>query len=297
MSKSSLSGLIYIVIGIVILFVVFQLFQNSSQKTYPLLTDLRKDISHVNTLKIESTVTGLNITESEDEFFYAVLEQSNKSENNSLTLIMSDRNNQLTLEVAKQQKLAISMFNFSNLNSKLNIKVPKSFKGTLDVVSTTGSTTINTISLNSLEVETTTGGLKLDRVNSDKINIESTTGSIRINNVTADRLKAESTTGSIHVDSNLTSFDIESTTGSIHITQDDVFDDSKLTSSTGSIHLNLKDDPKSLHVFVETTTGSVQVKKTGYNMIQNSRQEQEFQFGDGATQLKVETTTGSFHFN
>lgn len=294
MQKSRASGLIYIIIGIVILIAVFPIFENKNQKNLPLVTEVTNELKTIHTLEIESTVSAINITESHDELFHATLNQSSSNNSRSLTLVSESDNNLLTLQVENQKSRKVSLI--SNLDSNLTIKIPKHFNGTLDIVTTTGKTQINNLNLKTIDIETTTGGIKLNNVNVDEIELESTTGSIEVSEVVANRLIAESTTGSIQVNGKkILSFDVESTTGSIRLNQDAIYANSVLTSTTGSIHVSLNQDPTSLNVKFETNIGNAHVQKSGYNRIQNSKNKQEFQFGSGETILDVETSTGSFH--
>jgi len=298
MKRNVASGIIYIVIGVVIVLFAFQYFQYKGTSKHPLITEVTNDLSGIDTLIIESSVTAIHITETNDSVFSAHLEQSTSS---PFTLLANVSSNKLTLEVAKQKP----NFPFINLNdigkkvfgSKLLIQIPKHYNGNLNISTATGSTEIQNLNLKAIKLESTTGSVKLNNTKSNHIKLESTTGSIHVNDVMTDSLEAESTTGSIHLNNNsIAAFDVESTTGSIHVSQDDILKGSKLSSTTGSVHVSLNNAPTSLNVTFETATGKPHIKKTGYNMIQNSRDKYEFQFGSGETSLKVETSTGSFHF-
>lgn len=295
MKRNRVSGFFYIIIGIVILIAVFQIYQKTIKHQYPLVTEIANDLKTTHILKIESTVTGINITQTDDLSFSASLNQATNHNDKPLTLLSNVEDGTLTLEVVHQDS-KLSLFNINSLNSSLDIKIPKHYNGALDIVTTTGKTQINNLNLETIEIETTTGGIKLNNVTVNGIELESTTGSIEVNEVVANRLIAESTTGSINLNGKkMLSFDVESTTGSIRLNQDEIFANSKLTTTTGSIHVNLSQDPQSLDVTFETKTGSAHVKKSGYNRIQNSKNDQQFQFGSGETSLVVETVTGSFH--
>ncbi len=124
---------------------------------------------------------------------------------------------------------------------------------------TTGSVNINTINSNGdVNVNTSTGAIKIAKLNCVNLNAESTTGDINLSNTIAtDDFTINATTGSIKLDnSDATNINVNTTTGSVTGTllSDKVF---ITETSTGSVNV-----PKTTtggRCEITTSTGSIKI--------------------------------------
>ena len=164
--------------------------------------------------------------------------------------------------------------------------------------------------LNEVSVRSTSGSVQIDGLSAENITTDSTSGSLRLNNLQAQTLYARAVSGSIRGENiNISSGEINSTSGSIsfgEITwntldarstsgsvrfsdariQDAATGRTSLRSTSGSVHLELREPAAYFSYNMSTTSGTARVNG-------NNRGRGTSTGGTGAHEITLRTTSGS----
>ena len=197
-------------------------------------------------------------------------------------------------------------FNWSTNDYELEIGIPASFSGDLNIEATTGDLDISKLALSTdVSFETTTGDIRLSDITcSGSVHTSVTTGGTRLMsvNISGD-LTAVGSTGDIKGDSIFCrgSFTADHSTGGINITGLTA-KTVKATASTGDIKISQMTVSDS--IYIEATTGDVRCSVTdgveNYTISSNARtgdNNLQTHAAYGTKSLEVYTTTGDIDFD
>lgn len=172
--------------------------------------------------------------------------------------------------VLKQNILLWIGWDFSKTNRSVSVLIPKQFAGALSIENSSGSNTLENISLQSIDIDSSSGRINVERVSTQgDISIKGSSGSIMVNDVTSTNgvLHVEGSSGSKKIyNASATSIDLSSNSGSIKAEQLSSQGDIRIKVSSGSITLN---DATSLDgvLRVEGGSGSKNLSNISANTI------------------------------
>lgn len=155
-----------------------------------------------------------------------------------------------------------------SIHADENLFITKSIK----VDSLSGSISIDTVSANDLTAETSSGGIRLGDVKVESYNIRSSSGSIKVQSISG---KGE----------------MKSSSGSIRTFLLNPKDQIRLTSSSGSVHLEVEPS-LSFSLKAETSSGGIH---TNFALEQNDKKNKATATvgNNPAVQITINTTSGS----
>lgn len=167
----------------------------------------------------------------------------------------------------------------------------------ISIISTSGSLKVRKIeSDNKTEIRTTSGSMKLNKIYADLIQLHSTSGSISSDTIDSYSFDAETTSGSMEFNSFFCdSFNLHSTSGSILL---DFYDipaaKSTIDTSSGSVKLFIPTD-KEFSIDYNTTSGSFTDGRNGNRIRSNGSIYQPY--NGGGVEIYVKTTSGSLYID
>lgn len=165
-------------------------------------------------------------------------------------------------------------FGFSSEEKNtLIVNIPKNQLYNLDIINTTGSVTINDLTLKNLNLKLDTGSIKLTNISvNDSFSLKTVTGNISLKDITAKTVAAKTETGNINI-TNLSANELKTTinTGNIKLVNS-YTDLTNLTTNTGSIVISGQYSLYTLEL--KTNTGSIKVdgssKAKSYKVIKEN---------------------------
>ncbi|MBQ0167892.1 MAG: DUF4097 family beta strand repeat protein [Treponema sp.] len=142
------------------------------------------------------------------------------------------------------------------------------------------------------DISTVSGSIHVSDVSFGELTTESTSGSVHFDGV-AEILSANTVSGSIHTSGTCSNCKCETVSGSIHVETDKPLTGrNNFDSVSGSVHITIPEE-SGFEFEWETVSGSVKnafysgkCGKSGSQII-----------GDGKTEIKAETVSGSIHLN
>ncbi len=159
----------------------------------------------------------------------------------------------------------LSFFSFNTTSAKVkavNVYIPSSFSGPVNVKVTSGKINLTNFDLISLNAAITSGSALLENLNiTNDLTISNTSGNIRINNITAANLSANAVSGGIYLDNIVISENtfLTATSGVISVENSTV---PKLTANMTSGSIKVLDSISD-QVVVKNTSGKITVRIYG----------------------------------
>lgn len=215
------------------------------------------------------------------------------------------------LEIKQEYKNSLKWFNIKFTSKKIetiNLYIPNTFNGKVEIESNSGNITINDFNFESLEINVASGNIKLDSgAVSTNIDLETNSGDISLNDLTTGILNAKSSSGNITVTNtkidsntylntssgNIKFEDSESnelkgnaSSGNINLTNNKInFID--LLVSSGNIRVNIKDLVEDYKIDANVNSGTIyfQGRNVGKKFINLS----------GSKSIKAKTSSGNIH--
>lgn len=219
-------------------------FKNKKPK---LLLSESYRLSDVEKINIAVKSSDVYIKESDDENIYVDI-YAVKKEDVSSTLTDGE------LKVVSKGKFNFCLFCFSSTNKKVEIKLPKSFAGSIKSSATSGDFTMDSYKDATINVQAKSGDIDIKRVN--KATIKVTSGDIEIKNIQNANIKA--TSGDIELDKVNGKVDIKVTSGDIDIDEFNITANSSIKATSGDIKIKSIDN-----AFINTSVKSGDVKVNG----------------------------------
>lgn len=163
-----------------------------------------ENIEEIGKIEIEVPCSNVNII-SEDRDDVSVHYYGNINPNIKTKLITEKSYGKLKILI-KNKKIETN--NFKDIKLNLDILIPSSYTGDLDIELNVGSMTIEDLNLNKLDVESNVADVRIENVSTTKSSLESNTGNIIAKNLTGN-LEAESNTGNVELEYNEFDYNIE----------------------------------------------------------------------------------------
>lgn len=219
-------------------------------------------------IDIDSKASNIYIMKSNDDKI-KVLVYSDKNNTN-----INDNNNQLKINLEDEK---CHGFCFNTTIGKIEIYLPDSFNGRLDIVNNYGDISIDEYLKANIKIDEDCGNVKIDGANS--IDISSSFGNIDIK--TADKIRIKTSAGDVDIgdvkdvsiESDFGDINIKSVSSYINIDQDcgDVVIDKVNIDSNSSINSDLGDvkigSTNDIYIDAKTDLGNVKINKNNYKDI------------------------------
>lgn len=251
MSKAStyvLVALLIILIAALTFIMIYGIkddgFKNKKAK---LLLSESYRLSDIEKININVKSSDVYIKESEDENVYVDI-YAVKREDVSSTLTDGE------LKVVSKGKFNFCIFCFGSTNKKVEIKLPKSYTGSIKSSATSGDFTMGSFKDTTINVQAKSGDVDIKNVK--KATIKVTSGDIEIKNIQKANIKA--TSGDIELDNVNGKVDIKVTSGDIDIDKFNITENSSIKATSGDI--KVKDIE---NAFINTSVKSGDVKVNG----------------------------------
>ncbi|MCM3342220.1 DUF4097 domain-containing protein [Paenibacillus sp. MER TA 81-3] len=159
-----------------------------------------------------------------------------------------------------------------------------------------GNTDAAQITGKTVNVKSSSGNIQVQAVEADAITLQANSG-----NVTADEFKAETLTfntdsGTVDLANGEAALQGVTSSGNIEVKFDDLLHDADLKANSGSVTVDLANEPKSLAVDFRGGSGNGRIEWNGMTYEENSENGSSLKgaFGSGEAKLKVRTSSGDF---
>lgn len=330
MNKQTLLGLIVIIVGAVVLLsnVLDLEFSNEFSKGEG--ASQMVDASKIKELTVRTSSVNVKLLPTDgDTIQMKLYDSKNKSYDVTDYVSQSEFSNQLELVVKSPRKWYIP-FQFGSYTYELsvptqlisdlqvesksgnivsnsldlaildlrsssgNITLQDSNSDTLTTKATSGNIKLSDITSTSLSATATSGNITIDQLNSSSLTLKVTSGNAKVSSVKAEDVQAKVSSGNITLEGDVAGLNATTTSGNIKAEIQDLSKDSRLESSSGNIKLTFRDQPHSLAVTHQKSSGSSSIGKSGFELITQEKNRLEGTFGSGDVELYVKTTSGNF---
>ena len=201
-------------------------------------------------------------------------------------------------------------------NEKIDIYLPKNYNKSLEIVSTSGDVEIQnaltleqfdckqtsgdievleSMEINSIKINSTSGDVEFNRpVRTKEITVHSTSGTLNMQEINTNQYDLSTTSGDLRIGSLVGQGSIGSSSGDIGVSIESLDGIVDVSSSSGSINLNLKDN---LNRYLEASTSSGDID--GNVAFNYSKDGKEAFAGDenSINKIKVQTSSGDITIN
>lgn len=206
------------------------------------------------------------------------------------TIDFSINNNQLVMKGTKKHKFFNWGFKSSTV-SKVNLYLPKSFEGTINIKNSTGDVKISDATFQEINIDSSTGDIILSKVNIiNGLTFSLSTGDVNLDMVNTPSIVGKTSTGGIEISNSnvLTKVDLKTSTGNIslnNVNSENIVCD----ASTGSIKINLIGKQEDYRINLETGTGKI--------YLQGNKMGDHVTIPFGNKSLDASTSTGNITVN
>ncbi|MEF2248199.1 DUF4097 family beta strand repeat-containing protein [Paenibacillus sp. IITD108] len=314
MRRSSLLGLLLIIIGVFFLFTL----TSSSFSWDSLWSKISKDINYerqfavekIEELDIETSSTNIEFVQSKDNQGRALLTGKVAGLfGKKVELNVDEQQNKLVIR-SKHNSIGIGYF-----SAKLVIELPEKVWNKVTVNSTSGNIKLNHLQAAESQIKLNSGNLTVDQLISQKADLDATSGNLKVTNsriaslslktnsggitaniMDASQIQFKSTSGNVTINGETIVVDGKVTSGNVKLTADEIIGDSKLQVTSGNITVNLKKAPVDLAINYEGSSGTGRIKQDGFKYTYEGKHNNSFKgaFGEGSIALNVKTSSGNF---
>lgn len=250
-----------------------------------------KDIKKIN---IDTVSSYVNIILTKDNkvkaHFYGSTFDKNKAP--KLGAKLSGSNLDITIKHSKQ---FIFLGNF-NLNTKLDIYIPESYKNDIVVETVSGEINIDKFEVNNFNASTTSGDIKIISLTANKTNFDSISGTIDIKSLIAKNSDFETTSGHIKIEVVTGDIKAESVSGNIKIAYKDFNNDVSAETVSGDVELTM---PEGSEFKIDFSTIVGDLDNQFSLVIQGKTDKKNIKgiVGNGEKTIEIETTSGDASIN
>ncbi|MEY9095165.1 DUF4097 domain-containing protein [Paenibacillus sp. RC84] len=173
----------------------------------------------------------------------------------------------------------------------------ESLKGdSVETKAGSGDTSFREIKSAKLVANAGSGNIYVADVQGDAITLKADSGDIRAEQYAANDLKFEGHSGNVELKQGKASLQGETHSGDIRVEAGELLRDADLKSGSGSVKIELTEEPKSLAVDFEggSGNGSVDWEAFSYEEKNDKKDRLKGKFGSGEVKLKVRTGSGDF---
>lgn len=208
-----------------------------------------EDINHI---EIAYTSENVVFYPAEDDKI-TIKEYYMESRDDGKSLIEKDGD---TLRAEGRKEIVVFMFTFGG-EERIEIYLPETYRGSVDVLATSGNIKSDTkLELSSLRAGTSSGNINFNQVYAEKIAAKATSGNIRFNCVAGTVREFSTTSGNIRVDSGAGNTKTSTTSGNIEIKELD----GGFSGSAGSGNIKAQFVHVGGDIAVSTTSGNIKLE-------------------------------------
>jgi len=189
------------------------------------------------------------------------------------------------LEAENDNKLVLNTSHDTPSNASISVSIPSRFhdKGTLKIITSSGNINISNLSMNTLNLSTASGEINISNLNLNYLSLNSSSGSINFNAITTlNETKLTSSSGSIIGSGALGTVNGSTSSGDIELKFKDSLSNTSLSTASGSVALSI---PKNLgyKINYDTISGDLDSSHT------------QLSSGDESSLINITTTSGDLH--
>lgn len=318
MKRKSSLGLFLVIVGVLAL--VYTLTNQGENPLKLISKHFTHDVYLEDTFDLE-TIKNLSIQERSVNI---IIQQSSGTQGTIRLDGYAGRSYAKKLRLAIEQRedtlfLGISgdkgwkLFDWQSL--KLTIELPEKQWNDVNLIVSSGNITMHNLLTQTIDVKTTSGNINMDNIKAAQLSAYATSGNIQASDVEGADHQFKTTSGNISVKQYLveqlgikvTSGNIKAlegigelnantTSGNITVEADDLLHDTTLKSTSGNVTVALHNDPRSLAIDYDGSSGNGRINKSGFQLteVTNDRDDLKGAFGSGDIKLHVRTTSGNF---
>ncbi|WFD11495.1 DUF4097 family beta strand repeat-containing protein [Tepidibacter hydrothermalis] len=259
-----------------------------NKKTYNDLDQEKiEKIDNINQISIETSSCDVNIIPEDREDVKAHL-YGNITSTFKPELETKVNGNELLIFIKRPNSYSIF-----NSDLKLDIFVPKNYKESIDVDSSSSNINIqNELTLNSLSIDLSSGNTKLKDLNIKNLKCEASSGSLIGENIITNNTVLDVSSGTIELNNFTGDLKGDSSSGSIEVNYN-VFDNNiDLETSSGTVDIGLPDDAK-FYLDAECSSGNIECD---FPIVVRGKQENNTlkgTVGDDKNKIIINTSSGN----
>lgn len=251
MSKSS-TYILIILLSILIIVLAFIMaygikYNGFKNKKAELVLSEKYAFDDINKINVKTKSSDIIFKESEDENVYVDIYSANE-EDVSSTLENG------ALNVVSKSKFNFCFFCFRSGSQRVEIRLPKSYSGSIKTNARSGDLIIPSLKDATLNASAKSGDIEISNIK--KATITLTSGDIEIKNIETANIKT--TSGDIEIDNVFKKVDIKVTSGDVDIDDFEIKANSSIKATSGDIKINNVTD-----AFINTSVKSGDVKVNG----------------------------------
>ncbi|MBP3951438.1 DUF4097 family beta strand repeat-containing protein [Halalkalibacter suaedae] len=277
-----LLGILLIVVGVVIFFWNAPISILTSTKTTDRLVS--EDMEGINEINLSSTSVDWVFEDGDENLEVELVNPTDKINVNSLK-----NNQQLKIEI--KEKSRWFSFDFSPSRTKAIVRVPKSYKGKVEITTVSGDIDFKQLNqVTSMKARTVSGDMEAKKliVKEDYI-VNTTSGDLSIDEIDAKVIKAESVSGEMKIEQITGKLDLYSVSGDLLIGLAHENKEMKIKTVSGEVDVMIPS--ANANLTLKTVSGDLRVSQDMKNQdIQNKRISGMIGKGDYA--LQISTTSG-----
>ncbi len=228
----------------------------SHATNYKLVNDRSYDANQIDDINITFTYDEIVILKNSSNKIRVAEYMSRTPAEDELAQISTD-NASFTVRAGRRELFGW----FKNYYSRVEVYLPESYEGSLDIETTSGSVEVKeNVTLTDVDVSSSSGSIRFNEILAKNINLNSTSGSTRGSLLDAEGdITIQSSSGSIGVDRiTSSSADLDSTSGSIRGSEIICTGKVAMESSSGSINY---DNISGSAIELKSTSGSIRGKE------------------------------------
>ncbi|MFW5438395.1 DUF4097 family beta strand repeat-containing protein [Paenibacillus apiarius] len=159
-----------------------------------------------------------------------------------------------------------------------------------------GNTDAAQITGKTVNVKSSSGNIQVQAVEADTIALQANSGNVAADEFKAGTLTFNTGSGTVDLTNGEAALQGVTSSGDIEVKMDDLRHDADLKANSGSVTVDLANEPKSLAVDFNGGSGNGRIKWDGVTYEENSENGNSLKgsFGNGETKLKVRTGSGDF---
>ncbi len=201
------------------------------------------------------------------------------------------KNNTFKFEVNWHNDL-LNLNPFKNSKAMMIIYLPEEYKGELMSNTVSGDIETDALKLSEVKLSTVSGDIDVEELEGNDLTIASVSGDIRLNKATLEQVDLDNVSGSLRINE-LESEKVDANTisGDIRIDLEEMKDNIKIESVSGSVILNIKEDLNA-ELNVESLTGDVNCSHKVDDVDEKDDNVLKGKIGSGKYELRIETLSG-----
>lgn len=196
---------------------------------------------------------------------------------------VSSLNNTLSMD--------ITPYSYDNL--KLDIFIPDSYKGNLNINSTGGDNQILGGELNNLSLKSTSGEFLINNLTLKDLSVKTSSGDIELLYVNSNISNLNTTSGDIETSvCNLGELNSSSSSGEIDLNLSSLGNNSKISSTSGDIELSISESIGYTLTF-NTSSGNIESNRLPIKFINDNNY--SINTGDSSKNVEIKTSSGDLY--